>query len=113
LNTDPKALAGIHKTPLHLIPPLAKTAQANVHALGAKKYGSYNWRENNVALTVYLGAMLRHIDAVLMGEDTDPESGEHHLAHVAAGCNIVIDAKAFGTLVDDRKDILKLQTRPN
>ena len=50
----------------------------------------------------YLGAMKRHIDAIIDGEDIDPESRAHYLGHVAAGCAIVLDARKHGTLVDNR-----------
>lgn len=108
LGLDPKGAAGALKTPLHLIPPVAKAAQARVHKLGEEKYGPWNWRANKVCLSTYLGAMLRHIDAVIDGVDVDEESGEAHLAHVATSCNIVLDALAHGMLVDDRVNPISL-----
>lgn len=102
---DPKGAAGALKTPLHLLPPEAKRAAAMAHKLGAEKYGPYNWRHNKVEVMTYLGAMQRHIDEVLAGIDLDEESGEHHLAHVIAGCNIVLDARHHGTLIDNRPHI--------
>lgn len=101
-TTHPKALAGSRKDPLYLLPPIAKAAAARVHALGAEKYGKYNWRYQKVAISDYLSAMQRHIDSVVDGMDIDEESGEHHLAHVIAGCNIVLDAQHRGQLVEDR-----------
>lgn len=99
---DPKGAAGALKTPLHLIPPVASAAVARVHAHGAAKYGAYNWRSNQICTTTYIAAMKRHLDAYLDGEDLDPESGEPHIAHIAASCNILLDAGNHGTLVDDR-----------
>jgi hypothetical protein len=55
-----------------------------------------------VEIMTYLAAMRRHIDCLIDGEDIDPESGAHHLGHVAAGCAIVLDARRAGTLVDNR-----------
>lgn len=99
---DPKGIAGLAKPQLQLVPPVINTAMAAALKIGADKYGPWNWRTNQVEIMTYLGAMRRHIDAVLEGEDLDPESGAHHLGHVAAGCAIVLDARAHGTLVDNR-----------
>jgi hypothetical protein len=99
---DPKGIAGLAKPQLQLVPPVINTAMAAALKIGADKYGPWNWRTNRVEIMTYLGAMRRHIDAVLEGEDLDPESGTHHLGHVAAGCAIVLDARAHGTLVDNR-----------
>jgi hypothetical protein len=101
-SLDPKGAAGALKTPLHLIPPVAAAAAARVHALGAKKYGLWNFRLNQVCTTTYIAAIKRHLDAFLDGEDLDPESGESHIAHIIASGNILIDAANHGTLVDDR-----------
>lgn len=70
--------------------------------LGAKKYGSYNWRDNPVLVSVYLNAAMRHIMSYFDGEDLDPESGHLHPAHAMACMGIIIDANVTGNLVDDR-----------
>ncbi|MFT3992424.1 MAG: DUF5664 domain-containing protein [Luteolibacter sp.] len=101
-NTDPKGEAGKFKPQLQLIPPAFNEQIAAALAHGASKYGVWNWREHPVEIMTYLGAMRRHIDAVISGDDIDPESGAYHLGHVAAGCAIVIDAAFAGTLVDNR-----------
>lgn len=100
--TNPKDLLGLKKAPLRLVPPALTIATAPVMALGAKKYGPYNWREKPVRFTVYLEAMLRHIYAILDGQTLDPESGRPHVAHVAACAGILLDADPLGQLVDDR-----------
>jgi len=99
---NPKDRIGVTKPTLHLVPAAAMIRMAKVFELGAAKYGPYNWRDNAVKETVYLSAALRHIMSRLDGEDTDPESGQSHLAHVAACMSILIDAAATGNLVDDR-----------
>ncbi len=101
-KSHPKAIAGSKKDPLYLLPPVAKAIAARVHALGADKYGAYNWRYQKIAISDYLSAMLRHIDSVVDGNDIDEESGEHHLGHVIATCNIVLDALHCGQLIDNR-----------
>lgn len=101
-NYDPKKANGSLKTPLHLLPPSALATAAWVHKLGADKYEPWNWRKNRVCASTYVGAIKRHLDAWIDGEDNDPESGITHLAHIIASCNIMIDAEVFGNLVDDR-----------
>lgn len=104
-SSDPKGRAGASKPQLQLMPPVLNAETSKALALGAIKYGPWNWRDNKVELMTYLGAMKRHIDAVIEGEDIDPESGAHHLGHVAAGCGIVLDASAYGQLIDNRPPI--------
>jgi hypothetical protein len=101
-DTNPKTAYGVQKTPVHLVPPPALLALAEVMGLGAKKYGPYNWREHAVSASVYQAAAMRHLLAWWSGESTDPESGQSHLAHAMACCAIVLDAEAVGKLNDDR-----------
>jgi Domain of unknown function (DUF5664) len=71
------------KPPLDLLDPVALEGLARVLAFGAKKYAKHNWR-GGISYTRLVAAMLRHIFAILRGEDTDPESGLPHVDHV--GC---------------------------
>lgn len=71
-------------------------------ALGAEKYGAFNWQSSKVDATTYYSAAMRHLMSWFAGEDVDPESGASHLAHVRACMGILIDAAATGQLVDDR-----------
>lgn len=102
MSTNPKDLIGDTKPSLSLIPPTALVLLAKVMELGAKKYGSYNWRQNKVRATVYVDAALRHLLSYFDGETEDRESGVSHLAHVMACAAIVLDAEATGNLIDDR-----------
>jgi hypothetical protein len=99
---DPKGAAGAKKVPMWLLPPYALQQTAWVHKLGSEKYGPYNWRENSVCASTYISAIMRHLDAWRDGEDIDPESGVTHLAHIAASCNILMDAHQCSKLIDDR-----------
>lgn len=100
---NPKTRYGMCKPSLALLPGPAQVAAAIVHELGAKKYGAYNWRTvPKIELMVYLNAILRHLHRYIDGEDLDEESGQSHLAHVIACCNIVIDAEHIDNLHDDR-----------
>jgi len=98
---NPKDLIGMTKPPLRLVPGALLLHCARVMALGAKKYGPYNWREKAVRYTVYLEAAMRHLISALDGEEIDPESGEPHTAHVASCMGIILDAKSLGKLIND------------
>jgi hypothetical protein len=100
-ETNPKDLIGDTKPQLQLVPPALSICVSKVMALGAKKYGSFNWRTKKVRHSVYLAAALRHILQALDGEKIDPESGQPHEAHAAACMAILLDAKELGCLVDD------------
>ena len=101
-DLNPKGAAGRAKDQMHLIPVGALAPVARVMMLGAKKYGPYNWRETPVNYTTYLSAVGRHAAAFLDGQDQDPESGQSHLAHIAAGMMILLDAIVTGNAKDDR-----------
>lgn len=99
---NPKHAQGQAKVPLHLFPSSAVILGALVFQLGARKYGPFNWRESAVVRSIYLDAAMRHLLALLDGQDLDEESGLPHEAHVIACMAIVIDARECGKLIDDR-----------
>ena len=99
---NPKARVGSLKAPLHLVPPALSIGVAYALKDGAAKYGAYNWREEPINVSTYIGAILRHLYAYQDGEDYAEDSGVSHLAHVAACCALLMDSEAYGTLVDDR-----------
>lgn len=102
-DNNPKSRYGLKKAPtLSVVPASSLLVLGQVMALGASKYGRFNWREKSVATTVYSDAMLRHLIAWSAGQDTDPESGVSHLGHVMACACILIDAQQGGNLIDDR-----------
>lgn len=71
----------------HLMPPLAEAAVVDVLPYGANKYAPHGWKEVPNLEERYYSAMRRHIHAYHTGQDYDPESGLHHLAHAA--CNLM------------------------
>jgi hypothetical protein len=99
---NPKQVHGDAKVQLQLLSPYFKEEVALVMSHGAAKYGAWNWRETEIKLTTYIGAIQRHIDAWQKGEDFDPDSNLLHIAHAAACINVVIDAAACNVLIDDR-----------
>lgn len=99
---NPKDLIGATKVNPALVPPAAILHTATAMMDGATKYGPYNWRDNAVKSDVYIGAAQRHVMQYLDGEDFDPISGVHHLAHASACFAILLDAMETGNLVDTR-----------
>lgn len=99
---NPKDAAAADRVPMHLLPPAGLVYGAMACKDGADKYGPYNWRERNISLVTYIGAMKRHLDALLDGEDNARDSKLPHLAHVLATCAILLDAQEAGALIDDR-----------
>jgi hypothetical protein len=71
------------KLPLHLLDVQALEGLAAVLDFGQKKYTAENWR-GGISYTRLIAALLRHIFAILRGEDIDPESNLPHIDHV--GC---------------------------
>ena len=92
------------KPPLALIPPECLIEIAKVFGMGAKKYGTHNWRYD-VGDTSYsrtYSSIQRHLQAFWQGEDDDPESGESHLAHAATQIMILMIQTKEGPEMDDR-----------
>ena len=72
---------GFYKDFYHMEEALAK-----VLTFGASKYKPNNWRQCTDTGR-YLAAAHRHLNAVIQGEDLDPETGLHHVDHVM--CNLM------------------------
>jgi hypothetical protein len=111
VSINPKQLVSDTKPQLQLIPPAAEIAEAKaleygafkaVRADGGNGYGPWNWRGTSIQLTTYVGAIRRHLNAIMRGEDIDPRSGLSHWSHIRASTGIVLDAESVGTLIDDR-----------
>jgi hypothetical protein len=100
---NPKALDSAHKVPTWLTPGVLIIAVAKILDFGRKKPGrwAWNWRDRPINLSDYLSAMDRHLQCVKDGEWIDPETGEPHIAAIAASCGIVLDAESVGTLTND------------
>lgn len=101
-DQNAKYQPGREKTPHHVTPARVMDAVARVFAGGSAKYGYFNWRLTGVDAQTYYSASRRHIEAWFDGEDADPESGEHHLAHAIACCMILLDAIDHDRFADNR-----------
>ncbi len=100
------------KSPLEFLVKSGWEEDARVHEYGAKKYGRLNWRQDKILASTYEAAILRHYKAYFEdGEDIDPDSGEHHLAHIRACCAVMRDAETYNTLIDDRGLVESLQSK--
>lgn len=66
---------------------------------GANKYAPNNWKKG-FNLSTVLNSMMRHLSAILEGEENDPESGLPHIGHLQCNAmflghkSIVNDLKA-------------------
>lgn len=63
---------------------------ARVFDYGRRKYAEWNWAKG-MAWSIPLACAVRHLLAILRGEENDPESGLPHRGHVA--CNLVMLAQ--------------------
>lgn len=69
-----------------LVPVVAERQLASVITFGAQKYWDHGWQQCEPEEEIrYYAALRRHLDAWRRGEQLDPETGLHHLAH--ALCN--------------------------
>lgn len=75
------------KAPITLIPSETLLGIAQVFGFGASKYGRHNFREG-LAHSRCLDAAMRHLLAIVGGEDLDPESGMPHIYH--AMCSLAM-----------------------
>lgn len=85
----------INKTEYHLIPPIAEEEMARVLMFGAEKYSPDNWR-NVPDCKRYYNAARRHMTLWLMGDQSDPETGKHHLAHAMCCLSFIVELELEG-----------------
>ncbi len=90
-----------NKPRMELLPQEALEEIAKVLTFGAKKYDDNNWRKG-FDYSRLIGASLRHIAAFQQNENTDPESGESHLAHAACCLLFLITHEKLKLGKDDR-----------
>lgn len=111
---NPKQAYGDKKVPLHLMPPIAEILTCVALREGAIKYGAWNFRDTRVELMTYVGAIKRHLAAIIDGEWIDPDDvvmpdgtivdlpKKPHIAGLLASAAILADAYYNGNLVDNR-----------
>lgn len=84
-----------------LLPPDGLEELAKVYTDGPIKYAERNW-EKGMSWSRAFGSLLRHAWAWMSGEDIDPESGHHHMAHAAFRCLQLVAYSKRGVGEDDR-----------
>jgi hypothetical protein len=102
VDNNVKTVAAAGKPTLSAVPPVALIALGAAMQDGANKYGKFNWRTTAVTASVFYDALHRHLLDWYNGEDFAPDSKVHHLAHLMAGCAIILDAIAADVFRDDR-----------
>lgn len=110
------------KPKFSLMKPDALMEMVAVLTYGAKKYSPDNWKHLENARQRYFDAANRHLWQWYGGEERDPESGLHHLAHAMSSLMFLIqmdkeeeDAEAWEEtwpLDDDMQRIAGLPTPP-
>lgn len=102
-DTNPKRQFGLASIPLHLWSPLASAYGSLGLYNGSLKYGRNNFKATPVEASIYIAAAKRHLEAWSEGEEYDPADGVPNLGGVLANIAILLEARAAGTLVDDRQ----------
>lgn len=102
-STNPKRQFGLASIPLHLWSPLASAYGSLGLYNGSLKYGRNNFKATPVEASIYIAAAMRHLSAWAEGEEYDPADGVPNLGGVLANIAILLEARAAGTLVDDRQ----------
>jgi len=77
-----------------LCPAIAQREYAKVWTEGLKKYPARNWEKGFLFSEVIASAM-RHLEAIRLGEDIDPEDGLLHSAHLM--CNAAMLTEFYFT----------------
>lgn len=89
------------KPPMDLLSREALVQIANVMGYGAKKYSSHNWR-GGLKWSRVIAAAMRHLQAFNDGEDTDPETGLSHAAHLGCCVMFLLEYIKTHPELDDR-----------
>lgn len=101
-DTNPKRQYGVSSVPLNMWSPLASAYGALGLYNGALKYGKANFANTPVEASIYIAAAFRHLSAWASGQEFDPADGVPNLGGVLANIAIILEARAAGTLIDDR-----------
>lgn len=87
-----------------LLPAHALDELVKVYTVGAQKYAPHNWLKGMKYSRIF-AALMRHCWAFWRGEQLDPETGLHHMAHAAWGCLALVEYEKQLVGEDDRFDI--------
>lgn len=101
-DINPKDVVGGPKFSMSILPLPALAQLEPAFRDGAAKYGPANWRDQPISSRVYIDAAFRHLMLWLVGQDEAEDSGACHIASAASNLLILLDARACGTMKDDR-----------
>lgn len=73
---------------------------------GAEKYDRHNWKKGLTTSSI-CESLLRHVFALMNGQETDPESGLPHVGHIQCNAMFLAYMKA------NRSDFDDLQKSPS
>ena len=93
------------KPKFSLMKPDALMEMVAVLTYGAKKYSPDNWKLLGNARQRYFDAANRHLWQWYGGEERDPESGLHHLAHAMSSLMFLIQMD-----MDAKEEVLPITT---
>ena len=106
MEEDVKVTAVKHdkgKPHMSLVPPRALWEVGLAMTFGADKYDEDNYLMGaGFKHRRLCSALMRHTLKYLSGEDIDPESGLHHLAHAGATVMMLLESILVGAGSDDR-----------
>ena len=102
MDINPKDAVANKKIPYSCVPTIVIAELAVAMLEGARKYGRHNYRVASVVSSVYTDAAKRHIDDYIEGEDTDEDSGLHHITKAIASLVVLRDAMIQHKVIDDR-----------
>ena len=102
MNTTARALRNnANKLRYDLIPAKANEEYAKVWTVGAAKYEPRNW-EKGMPYTEVIASAMRHLEAIRLGEDIDPEDGLLHAAHLMCNAAMLTEFHYTHPEFDDR-----------
>ena len=107
-NLKEGAKFDIGKNRYDLLDPYSLDEVTKIYSFGCKKYEDHNWRKG-IKWSRVFGALMRHSWAFWRGEEIDPDSGLHHMAHAAWNCLALINYSKYRKDFDDR--FLELETQ--
>ena len=99
--------AGKPRLSFNLLGCAVQNGEAAVWEFGAKKYAPGNWLKG-MPWTQGADSLLRHLTALMAGEDNDPETGLPHADHLVCCAKILSNSFHTRKDLDDRpKEVAK------
>jgi len=102
IGENPKLAIGNIALPMTLLSPITIATGCLGKLNGKLKYGGSNYIGTEVIMSTYMDAIARHFAKIQLGEDVDSADGVPHWGAIIANIDIILSAKAAGTLIDDR-----------